>query len=56
MTNIYLMDLEEEAIVDFVNDHYELYNKTNEHFKEGVSLKTVHHQPQAACQGVQDLI
>ena len=33
MTNIYLIDLDEEAIVDFVKDHKELY-KTNEHFKD----------------------
>ena len=34
MTNIYLTDSDEEAIVDFVTDHDELYDKTNEHFKE----------------------
>ena len=34
MTNIYLTDSDEDAIVDFVNDHKELYNKTNEHFKD----------------------
>ena len=34
MTNIYLTDSEEEEIVDFVKDHKELYNKTNEHFKD----------------------
>ena len=34
MTNIYPMDPDEEAIVDFVKDHEELYNKTNEHFKD----------------------
>ena len=33
MTNIYLTD-SEEAIMDFVKDHEELYDKTNEHFKE----------------------
>ena len=32
--NIYLTDLDEEAIVDFVRDKEELYNKTNEHFKD----------------------
>ena len=32
MTNIYLTDSDEEAIVDFVKDHEDLY-KTNEHFK-----------------------
>ena len=34
MTNIYLTDSDEEAIVDFVKDHEELYNKTNEHFMD----------------------
>ena len=52
MTNIYLMDSDVETIVDLVKDHKELYDKTNEHFKdkakEGVSLGAV-------CQGVQDL-
>ena len=42
MTNIYVTDSDEEAIVDFVKDHEELYDKTSEHFKdkskEGVSL------------------
>ena len=34
MTDIYLTDSDEEAIVDFAKDHEELYNKTNEHFKD----------------------
>ena len=34
MTNIYLMDSNEEAIVDFVKAHKELYDKINEHFKD----------------------
>ena len=34
MTNIYLMDSDEEAIVDFVKDHGKLYDKTNEHSKD----------------------
>ena len=34
MTNIYLTDSDEEAIVDLVKDHEELYDKTNEHFKD----------------------
>ena len=34
MTNIYLIDSDKETIVDFVKDHGELYNKTNEHFKD----------------------
>ena len=32
MTNIYLTD--KEAIVDFVKDHEEFYDKTNEHFTD----------------------
>ena len=34
MTNIYLTVWDEEAIVDFVKDHKELYTKTNGHFKD----------------------
>ena len=34
MTNIYLTDSDEEAIVHFVKDHEELYDKTNGHFKD----------------------
>ena len=33
MTNIYLIDQAEEAVVGSV-DHEELYNKNNEHFKD----------------------
>ena len=34
MTNIYTTDSDEEAIVHFVKDHEELYDKTNGHFKD----------------------
>ena len=34
MTNIYLTDSDKEAIVDFVKDHKEICDKTNEHFKD----------------------
>ena len=34
MSNIYLTDSDEEAIVDFVKDHEELYDKINELFKD----------------------
>ena len=34
MTNIYLTDLDEQAIVDYVKDHEKLYDKTNEYFKD----------------------
>ena len=34
MTNTHIKDSDEEAIVDFVKHQGELYNKTNEHFKD----------------------
>ena len=34
MTNIYLTDSDEKAIVVFLKGHDGLYNKTNEHFKD----------------------
>ena len=34
IVNIYLTDLDEEAIVDFVNDHEELCDKTHRKFKD----------------------
>ena len=39
MTNIYFTDSDEEAIVDFVKDHKELYDKTNDHFKDKTRKK-----------------
>ena len=39
MTNIYLTDLDKEAIVDFVKDHEELYDKTDEYFKDKARKK-----------------
>ena len=33
MTNIYLTYSDKEVIVDFVQDHEELYDKTNEHLR-----------------------
>ena len=36
MANIYLTDSDEEAIVDFVKDQKQLYDKTNDHFKDKV--------------------
>ena len=59
MTTTCLTTSDEEAIVDFVKDHQELYDKTTELFKDkekSVSLGAVHQQLQAVCQGVQDLI
>ena len=34
MTNIYLTDSHEGAIVDFLKDHKKLYNKTKEYLKD----------------------
>ena len=34
MTNIYLTDSDEEAIVDFIKDHEEPYGKSNKLFKD----------------------
>ena len=34
MTNEYLTDSDEEAFVDFMKVHKELYDNTSEHFKE----------------------
>ena len=50
ITNIYLTDPDEEAIVDSEQDHKELYDK------EGLFLEAVRQQSQAVCQGVQDLV
>ena len=36
MTNIYKTDTDEEAIVDFVKDNEELYDKTHEKFNDKV--------------------
>ena len=41
MTNVYHTDSVEEDIVDFVKDHEELHNKTNEHFKDKVRKESV---------------
>ena len=55
--NIYLIDSDEEAIVD--KHHEELYDKTNEHFKgecqEELSVGEVCQPPQSVSESVQDL-
>ena len=61
MTNIYLTDSDEEAIVDFAKDHKELYNETSEHFKDKARKELLWEallssSPQAVCQSVQDLV
>ena len=40
--------------MDFVKDHKELSEKTNE--QEGMSLGEVRQQSRAVCQSVQDLV
>ena len=40
MKSTYLMDLDEEAIGDFMKDHEELYDKTGQS-KKGLSLGEV---------------
>ena len=37
--NIYLTGSDKEAIVDFVEDHEELYDNINEHFKDKASVR-----------------
>ena len=49
MTNIYLTDPDGEAIVDFVKDHEELYNKTNEHFKDKAKKECLWKQFTNSC-------
>ena len=39
MTNIYLTNKDKEAIVDFVKDPNELYDKTNDHFMDKARKK-----------------
>ena len=41
MTNIYLTDSGKEAIVDFVSDHEELYDKTREHSNAPFTLQAI---------------
>ena len=36
MRNLYLTDSDKKTVVDFVEDHEELYNKINENFKDKV--------------------
>ena len=39
MANVSIADSDKEAIVDFVKNYEELYNKTNEHFKDKAGKK-----------------
>ena len=60
MTNIYLSDSGQEAIVDFAKDHEELYIKTNEKFKDktrkDVPVGEICKQLQALSESVQDVV
>ena len=60
MANIYLMDSDEEAIVNFVKDHKELYDKTNEHFGGKARKESLFEQflnsRNLPPQGMQDLV
>ena len=49
MTNVYLADSEEEAIVDFVKDHNELYNKTSKHFKDKARKGSLWEELNSGC-------
>ena len=49
MTNIYLTDLDEEAIVHFVKDCEKLYDKNTDHFSQKA-------RKESFCQGAQDLV
>ena len=51
MTNVYLNDSKAEAIVDFVKDHKELYDKTSEHFKDKVRKEFLLEQFAKSCKG-----
>ena len=53
MTNIYLTDSDEEAIVDFVKDHEELYEKNKD---KDMRVTDICQQLQAICKSVQDLV
>ena len=48
----YLTDSDEEAIVDFVEDHEALYDKTNEHFRTRSGRNSF--GKLAICQSVKD--
>ena len=49
MTNIYLTDSDDEAIVKFVKDHKELYDMTNEHFKDKARKECLWEQFAESC-------
>ena len=60
MTNVYLTDSDEEAIVDFCEGPRRVirqdYLTFKGQIKEGVSLGGVCEESQAVCQCVQDLV
>ena len=56
----FLTDSDEEAIVDFVKDHEELYDKTNEQFKDKARKNCLWEgfasSCNIVCESVQDLV
>ena len=58
MTNTFLTDSHEEVIVDFVKDHEELYDKTNELLKNKVRKDILRESQeiQTLCPGLQDMV
>ena len=49
MINIYLTDSDEEAILDFMKDHEELYDDTNEHCKDKARKECIWEQSANSC-------
>ena len=58
MINIHLTVSDEEAIVDFVKNHEELYDKTHKKFKDkdGKDCRRGCKQPQPVSEGLQGLV
>ena len=50
MTDIYLTDSNEEAIVDVLKDHKELYDKTNQHFNDKARKECLWRRFTNSCQ------
>ena len=58
MKSIFLNDSDKEAIVEFVKQHEELYNKTNDKFKdkEGRTLGETSSFQELICQHCQEVV
>ena len=48
MKSIFLSDSDEEVIVEFIKQHKELYDKTNDSFKDKQKKEKLWEQPAAA--------